>query len=757
MLIRSLEAENFMKFERLRLAGLPSHGVIGIEGPNESGKSTIAEALFFGFFGRSGDSRRAVEQLIRWESNHMRVEVEFALRPRDGDAEGAGDYVIFREVDRFGTNYVKLLSLPDRGEVATGNLQVAEFIKRRLKFEVQEFLLAFYHSQREPRLGDSSLVQFVETVSGVTQMENARADITREVEQLERQFVHYQKDIGRNLRQIEHYSRGVTKLPEFEERVQNVSEEQESLKRQAAERKRALDVRRKLLGERERCHRLLAKLVSPDVENRMESVRHLLEYFTRLEGGNDESRRYFEENRDYFRGVVDKLRDIEKLFGDYEELSLSFQGEYEKLQASLDDRDGESLSGRSRELEEAFMPLEARLRRARRGVYAWGTLSVVVSAASLIAAFLPEARSWLATLPLDSQLCLEFAGGVAGISIVLFLYQLLRRRGLRIRLEETRDHRARLAEKIEEARQDLQVFDRLGKVRDSGKIVEFLSAARTLAGGVFMVECEEFDRAHATLCSSGRGGKESAYPRVLTELATSEEASWRDLARWVQGEGKTIKDLEARARKARSERDRLENELRDFTSQASKKRAIESKNGELEEAAGRIQSDIDDRRVACKLLQDTSATLRKKLGPALGNLIRAVLPELTEGRYRDVRVRDNLEIEVFAAAKRDFLPASELSGGTTEALLLALRLAFSQCFVGSRSRRPQFVLLDEPFKMMDGSRVLSTLEALRRLSPDLAQVFVIQPSYSEGQRRKFDYHIRTSLETTCLEVGAPSS
>ena len=69
MLIHSLKAENFMKFASLRLEGLPRRGIIGIEGPNESGKSTIGEALLFAFFGRSRIVKGCpLDHLIRWES-----------------------------------------------------------------------------------------------------------------------------------------------------------------------------------------------------------------------------------------------------------------------------------------------------------------------------------------------------------------------------------------------------------------------------------------------------------------------------------------------------------------------------------------------------------------------------------------------------------------------------------------------------------------------------------------------------------------
>ena len=51
--------------------------------------------------------------------------------------------------------------------------------------------------------------------------------------------------------------------------------------------------------------------------------------------------------------------------------------------------------------------------------------------------------------------------------------------------------------------------------------------------------------------------------------------------------------------------------------------------------------------------------------------------------------------------------------------MLGLRLALSQAHVTSRARQQQFMFLDEPFKMMDSTRVVGALESLGKLSEEL--------------------------------------
>ena len=155
MLIRSIKAENFMRFARLDIRDLPADGIIGIEGPNESGKSTVGDALLFALFGKTRlSSGASVVNLIRWGADSLTVEVVFSVGPpagSPGDGVRPCEYLLFRQIDRAGTNYVKVLELPGRVEAASGNAAVAEFIASRAGFDFQEFReFVLFRPGREP-------------------------------------------------------------------------------------------------------------------------------------------------------------------------------------------------------------------------------------------------------------------------------------------------------------------------------------------------------------------------------------------------------------------------------------------------------------------------------------------------------------------------------------------------------------------------------------------------------------------------------
>ena len=65
----------------------------------------------------------------------MRGEIDFILRDR---AQGRRQLRIYREIDRFGTNYAKILELPGKEEIARGNLEVTAFIQGQVGFDFFE-------------------------------------------------------------------------------------------------------------------------------------------------------------------------------------------------------------------------------------------------------------------------------------------------------------------------------------------------------------------------------------------------------------------------------------------------------------------------------------------------------------------------------------------------------------------------------------------------------------------------------------------
>ncbi|MEF8794263.1 ATP-binding protein [Thiohalorhabdus sp.] len=176
MVITRLAADNFLKFRRLELDGLPSQGLIGVTGPNESGKSSIGEALCFGLFGRTfALGPEAPDKLLHWEERQCQVTLDF----EGGDGRS---YRVSRTLDADGGQGASLTLLEDPGvSLAKGVDQVGNAIPGICGFSFDEFLESFYFAQRDlvhahPRS------EAVQSMAGVTPLVAAEKDLEKATE-----------------------------------------------------------------------------------------------------------------------------------------------------------------------------------------------------------------------------------------------------------------------------------------------------------------------------------------------------------------------------------------------------------------------------------------------------------------------------------------------------------------------------------------------------------------------------------------------
>ena len=174
MLIRSLRAEGFLKFRKIRIENFPRRGLIGIIGPNESGKSTIGQLFQFALFGTTHHVvRGSIIDLIHWEDDHCVVELDL-----EHDGEG---FRIWREMDRLGTSFARLMRISKSGgspgeEIASGIIQVQREVQRRFHLAATETLQSFYLAERESVTNPEQFRAYLDRVAGIDVLQGARSD-----------------------------------------------------------------------------------------------------------------------------------------------------------------------------------------------------------------------------------------------------------------------------------------------------------------------------------------------------------------------------------------------------------------------------------------------------------------------------------------------------------------------------------------------------------------------------------------------------
>jgi DNA repair protein SbcC/Rad50 len=140
-----------------------------------------------------------------------------------------------------------------------------------------------------------------------------------------------------------------------------------------------------------------------------------------------------------------------------------------------------------------------------------------------------------------------------------------------------------------------------------------------------------------------------------------------------------------------------------------------------------LEKDLAVVKYSIKGLEQTSESLRNRVKPQVERYMSLILPVVTSGRYKAVQLEEDYTVRVFDPDAGEFRPKEVFSGGTEDQLLLAMRLAFALALIPqAKGRNPEFLFLDEPLGSSDKVRREGILELMHKeLSQNFKQIFLI--------------------------------
>jgi len=144
---------------------------------------------------------------------------------------------------------------------------------------------------------------------------------------------------------------------------------------------------------------------------------------------------------------------------------------------------------------------------------------------------------------------------------------------------------------------------------------------------------------------------------------------------------------------------------------------------------------------ASLLLGDASDRLATRVRPMLEQTLGQLLEKMSDGRFTSVRIDDDYQVVV--SDDGEFRALSELSGGESDLVALAMRLALAQVVADRSGTGPGFLILDECFASQDAARRASVLAALRGLRDQYRQIFLI--SHVENIEDSADVVVEVSV------------
>lgn len=141
-----------------------------------------------------------------------------------------------------------------------------------------------------------------------------------------------------------------------------------------------------------------------------------------------------------------------------------------------------------------------------------------------------------------------------------------------------------------------------------------------------------------------------------------------------------------------------------------KRDALQEKYDVLEEEKNAIDLAIDT-------INQLSADIYSDFGSKLNDSISEQVSIITDGKYQDVRLDENMHITVLDGDH--YMPIEYLSSGTIEQIYLAVRI----CIAGLLCKDKMPVIVDDIFTAYDSARLKNALYCMSRIDTDQIIIF----------------------------------
>lgn len=605
MLINSLTAENFRKYHKLEVTDIPDRGVITVAGQNESGKTSIGEAICFALFGRTFTlDEKNLHKIICWGRDTAEVTLTFT----DGEGER---YNLYRTLDRNGSSHVKLLreyakNISSYAQVELDTEEsVANALSKILGFDYDAFANSFYLAQRELTTPDPKS-HTIKQMAGIGE-----------------------------------YARIIDEMVLSNEESENIIAE-----------------------------------LTPEVNSTQSKLDEI----------------------DLDEGWLPNLIDAELTLG-------SQQKNREGLVAQFNDN------------EELYVSNKQKYKSAKSNSGFFKFISILMMPIMLISwllfimsRFYPDnLKEILVDLNVEKHTAFfdVWLLPIAVLSSIVFIFSRVFRR----KSERESTHLIGEAEEFcDLLREGHRYITTEVETLLPEQVVQVLhQRCKDRATLLIIPQREKFANLvqliDDTPSYQAPAVELTAAVSRLTETLKSQDAEIVDVGNML------IDDIDKEKSRA-DEAGKLRSALKALTASVNK-----------------CKDAIHVKTLSMGLLQRAAKNSIELFNINIAEISENTLPKFTEGRYSEVRISDDLGVEVYSGEKKGYMDFDEISSGTQRQIMLALRMAMSEELSKNTGNEQQFIFLDEPFAFFDQQRTKSTINALPDVSKVISQIWIVAQEF----------------------------
>ena len=612
MLINSLFAENFRKYHKLEVTDIPEKGVITIAGLNESGKTSIGEAICFALFGRTFFlDENNLHKIICWGRETAEVTLKFSV--------GSNEYYkLYRSLSRNGVHKVSLSKEFEKGVSDLSYItldteeKVSDALTKILAFDYNTFADSFYLAQQELTTPDPDS-STIKQMAGISDYAGISDELKQSTEEHKQKILELSPEVEATETALNAIDIDETWFPDLIDAEQTLGDEQQR--------------REALIG-------------------------HL-----------DQNETDYEDN-------IKTYHSIRRSCGFWKYLSF------------------------------LLFPLM---------IVSWLFWGLYKSKPNSYENMIVNLLG-IDELPRMMTITNDFLLPIAIISSILFFISLLLKQKAAANLELLHQEAEEMSHSMREGHRFIttQVETLLPE-----RVVQLFQERKTDESTLLIIPPREQFTDLSQLIEDMPSYK--ADPEKVSSAITK-------LSNSLKSQDIEIVDL------ARDLVDDVEQE-RIRSDDAGK---IRSTLKVLLRAVDSHQHEIDVQDISVALLQRAAGGSIELFNKNIAKISAIVLPRFTEGRYSEIRIAEDLSVQVYSDDKKDYMDFNEISSGTQRQIMLALRMAMSEELAKNTGNDQQFIFLDEPFAFFDQTRTKATLKALPNISNVITQIWVVSQEFPDN-------------------------
>ena len=722
MIIHRLKSSAFKSIGDPIGLELPEEGRIGILGPNESGKTTLLEAIEYSLYGlrRGAAPEEGRENIVTWGKEEAKLEIEFT--------SGQERYLLRRAFDIHGRHRARLTPIVDDKEDSANALNSLTEIEAKIEqitgMDRDSFTKLVYVKQKDldalKELAKARREQLVNKVMGIEVFDDAVAkaklDLTTVKKDLEKKQLELESVQG-NAQAYEEKLAQKTKL----------QTEIAELGKRLQEKETEFGVAESLLkGYDWLSAYTSSKGLVSSIEGQRSRVRQDIEATADLKRQMETYQNLLAK----YKPEVDKLERLRTAF-------VTLQSRLEQSQsavASLRARENEvairtGLAGKEREL------LSQDLQAGKQRQFAQFALALVLCVALIaIAVSLKQFIVGLLAL-LCGVLAIRFYLTYGKIDRILSSSAEIQAVKIQLGNETRRLHQVQreidsfAAEAGVKSLEDIdlvlsRISNEIGQVTGQASI----QAIDALRENVHqrLKEFEESDPvAKLELLDRQLAEKTLEIGRLKETKPTSADNLQYDKDRHEKAK-QTVETLRRECahvdgdlRGKLGTADLLEADLQRLAADFNRRPSLEAEYKALDGKMNVLELVVRE-------LGETSRELRGRVIPHASFIVNQILPTLTDGRYSQFEITEDLKFKAYSGEARGYKEREVFSGGTQDQFLIALRLAFTQSILDSRVMADKYsLLMDECISSSDDQRKQGIFEVLQAMKKTFSQIFII--------------------------------